>query len=301
MATFNVDKLTGIYTSESVAKKKLIKDIGERFPMYYPAKVGGNGDNISKFITRPINTTDNLFLKSRIIKKITKLDADPTPEGIMKSFREYEKSVSTYNDKVSKVNWGTNKSVDGIYQKNKQLLDHIRQPIGIYLDIGCGSGLDACAINEKYKPGKTICVDITDTRQCEVGEFILTEPGKPIPLKDSSVDLVTMFYVIHHMENDPRDVINDIARMLVPGGILLVKDHDIQTSSDADLVDFEHFTYMISDGVSVDTLLQDFPTMLPMKYYSSREIRLMMKGFKLIWESPASKLNRGYSAVYQRY
>jgi hypothetical protein len=40
-ATFQLTNYAGIFSNEAVAKKKLIKDIGDRFPIYYPAKARG--------------------------------------------------------------------------------------------------------------------------------------------------------------------------------------------------------------------------------------------------------------------
>ena len=40
---FQLENYMGVYVNEVVAKKKLIKELGERFPMYYPAKAGVTG------------------------------------------------------------------------------------------------------------------------------------------------------------------------------------------------------------------------------------------------------------------
>lgn len=302
IATFNTEHLEGIFSSEAVAKKKLIKDLMSKtyqLPMFYPAKVGG----FTRFKTRPINFTDNKDTKARIIKKITKIDVDD--KALIDILREYDANFADLNSQ--NLQWGINKSTDSVSLGNKQLFSHIKKNIKTYLDIGCGSGFDAFTIENSYKPKHVIYSDIIDHRQQSVidktkGEFILIEPGKPIPLSDASVDLVSMFHVIHHMEDDPFNRINDIARLLSPGGMLLIKDHDVQSSADADLVDFEHFVYLIADRThKFDNIVDDFQNQLPMTYYSAREVIQYTKPmFDLVWLSTVSKLNRAYSAVLIR-
>jgi ubiquinone/menaquinone biosynthesis C-methylase UbiE len=49
--------------------------------------------------------------------------------------------------------------------------------------------------------------------------------GKRLPFPDASQEFVTLFMVLHHAQ-DPQELINEISRVLGPGGRVLVRDHD---------------------------------------------------------------------------
>ena len=54
-------------------------------------------------------------------------------------------------------------------------------------------------------------------------EFLLAHPTGSIELPDDSVDLITCFGVLHHIPNVSK-VMREFRRILIPGGILLVRE-----------------------------------------------------------------------------
>lgn len=101
----------------------------------------------------------------------------------------------------------------------------------IVLDLGSGSGVIPCLINER-NPKRILAVD-TDLEIMSSGLFLSEDKrvnficgnGFNIPLRDNSVDLVFARYVFQHVNVAP-DFLNEIKRVLKPGGRLVIIDID---------------------------------------------------------------------------
>jgi ubiquinone/menaquinone biosynthesis C-methylase UbiE len=94
---------------------------------------------------------------------------------------------------------------------------------------------------------KTIVVDINEwsgqkwTPRDDIN-FIHFDSMNTIP--DNSVDLITSFHTLHHVEEQylPK-VVSEIARILAPGGVFILYEHDCTNSFMVDLVDLIHMLY----------------------------------------------------------
>ena len=69
--------------------------------------------------------------------------------------------------------------------------------------------------------------------------------GINIPFGDESMDVITLFYVLHHIPTDEaaEKLSNDIFRVLKPGGYIVIVDHDCRNKEISDVVKYEHLIY----------------------------------------------------------
>jgi ubiquinone/menaquinone biosynthesis C-methylase UbiE len=107
-------------------------------------------------------------------------------------------------------------------------------PCGQALDLGCGPGYLALEL-ARQAPGLHVTgIDLSDemlargeslARRAGTGDRVSFKRGDAarIPIPDASLDLLTSTLSLHHW-NDPVAVLNEIARVLRPGGAYLVFD-----------------------------------------------------------------------------
>ena len=103
---------------------------------------------------------------------------------------------------------------------------------GHVLDIGTGRGFtavelarrgaDVTTLDMSEEMLKSAWLHAVDTGVAEKIEFYLTDGGD-LPFEEGSFEVVTMINVLHHLEN-PDAVLPEIARVLMPGGRLVVSD-----------------------------------------------------------------------------
>jgi len=124
-------------------------------------------------------------------------------------------------------NPGDPKSADASY------LDVLAEKIGsaeTLLELGCGSG----ALLEKLLPrsGKTIGVDFSEAMLNEAKKLLGARASgvdlrlgylEHLPLADATVETAAACMVFHHLAS-PKEVLLDVARVLLPGGRLLITD-----------------------------------------------------------------------------
>lgn len=331
-STFQLTNYHGVYLNEKIEKKKLIKEIGMRYPKYYPAKdpsvtriekIGSGTDDLPEvpdteldilydpitatplaetkplgFHASPIDLTIDVDTKKKIIMKITGKYAN----NLLRAVTDYARS-----QRQSFSKWGINKNIGSFYRRNKPFLRYIPSTIDTIVDFGCGDGLDIVAIKQQYQVQNAISADIEDTRDAKYAgdtNFLQIELNKPLDIPSESANLVLMFHVIHHITDDLKLRLQDICRILQPGGLLFIKDHDVRTAEHASNVDFEHLVYLSAESdIVLETQITDFPTILPMHYYSSDEMHgLLNQGgqFEQLWTGVISPLTYVYGAVYKK-
>ena len=99
---------------------------------------------------------------------------------------------------------------------------------GVVLEIGAGTGTAAQAFAALGSP--YICLDrslgmleVAASRKLDDAVILLQADAADIPLNEGVVDTVLSWGALHHMP-DWRGVISEIARILAPGGRLLVRE-----------------------------------------------------------------------------
>jgi SAM-dependent methyltransferase len=236
----------------------------------------------------------------------------------------------------SKSKWGATRNISRSQQKFKKYTKFFPKNIEKVVDIGCGDGLDLSYIRQTYniKMWNAVCADIKDERDPNYQKktmHLKIELDKPMKIKNNSVDVVFLFHVIHHMMDNVYDRLNDIYRILKPGGILCVKDHDVRTKEQAINVSFQHYSYeLFSIGNKTSTghkgatsketaftgsktgsglktrtvfdLAKNFRKEMPMIFYNSVELDVMLNkiGFRQIYFNKNKNLTYTFEAVYKK-
>ncbi|MFJ4689188.1 class I SAM-dependent methyltransferase [Streptomyces sp. NPDC088789] len=107
------------------------------------------------------------------------------------------------------------------------MVGHVRG--GIAVDLGTGTGRIAQALAETGSV-EVIAVDrsrlmlqatLAKTKGLPV--LALRADAADLPILDATVDAVTCSGVLHHIE-DPRRAINEVARVLRPGGLFVIRE-----------------------------------------------------------------------------
>lgn len=102
---------------------------------------------------------------------------------------------------------------------------------GELIDIGCGPGAFLCEVEKRFPEIRLSALDLSEemigvtrrrlreTAACTVGD------AEHMPLASGQYDAVTCNMSIHHYPH-PQDAVNEMYRILRPGGALLLNDMD---------------------------------------------------------------------------
>lgn len=72
--------------------------------------------------------------------------------------------------------------------------------------------------------------------------------NQTIPIPDKSCDVVLCMVSLHHMpESTLTTTVSEIARMIKPGGLLLIKEHNARNDASRNLIEWEHHLYHVLD------------------------------------------------------
>jgi SAM-dependent methyltransferase len=133
---------------------------------------------------------------------------------------------------------------------------------GRYLDIGCSEGAitKTIAIELQLSPAQAIACDAVAQPADDVFTFIHTN-GTSIPLESCSVDAATMFMSAHHFAK-PGTMFQEAFRVMRPGGLLLLREHDCINATAALFYDIIHALYscVLSDEVTPEDFTAQYGT-----------------------------------------
>ena len=103
------------------------------------------------------------------------------------------------------------------------------------LEIGCGNGIGTRLINEYFNPAGFIATEY-DESLVEIAQLknknskVQIEAGNAADLRfaDNEFDAIVGLSVIHHIPNW-QDCLDELYRVLKPGGLLIIKELSIDT------------------------------------------------------------------------
>lgn len=169
-----------------------------------------------------------------------------------------------------------------------------------YLDIGCEDCHMPLAIGRILNAKKVSCINIEDwesdysldKKQLERCNFQYYD-GINIPYASNSVQFISMIMVIHHVDK-LKLLMEDVARVLVSGGYLLIKEHNCPNREFAKLIDVQHYIY---DAIYFGKYIDKYNT----RYYTLNELREILEnlGFQMIKIKEIRNITRSYYALYR--
>lgn len=150
----------------------------------------------------------------------------------------------------------------GVMVPPKSLLESLKELLGMMphevkieslLDVGCADGSITAALAERLNIRKEFAhgIDIADPdEKYALGSKMVNDrisfqkydgEGR-FKLADGSINLVVAIMSLHHVEKI-YELVSEIHRVLSPGGLLVIREHDCTTNDMAVMLDVVHGLY----------------------------------------------------------
>jgi SAM-dependent methyltransferase len=148
------------------------------------------------------------------------------------------------------------------YNRLKSLQKNIdlKFSVSCYLDIGCFDGNITESIGNYFNLNNLQIhgVDIKPYATVDIKPYATVGPqtllydniifslydGRTLPYSDNSFDLITCLMVLHHIpKNNLNFLLQEINRVMKPGGILILREHDVYTYEQSYLLNVMHDFY----------------------------------------------------------
>ena len=265
---------------------------------------------LSLYDTRRIDIKDNVLLLVSVIKKI----CFPTTRDItiIKNIVEELYNISPHDiyfyNRLKTFYYKPLEYFDRSMLRIKELerikwFDYTSKiNINNYLDYGGGDGKISLEFGKRLGLDKSQ-IFVADIQQWNIVQNVqncvvsFTPLNSYIlPYKDNSFDIISIFMVLHHIRNIEK-VIKEIERILSPGGIIIIREHDCRNNIDSCVIDIEHSLHeIVEDGNLNINYYQDYYGL----YYSKGElIKLIsdttnLKLINLDYEQPKGPTRQYY-------
>jgi ubiquinone/menaquinone biosynthesis C-methylase UbiE len=163
---------------------------------------------------------------------------------------------SFYRQPINNKNRNKERFEDRFNHLKKILVDNdtnveqISKKINTIVDIGAGNTQLTLEFCRKLNVNNVYVID----RYSEERFVDLREKGDNfnikyiqssdtyIELKDNICDFLIAFVVIHHVDDIPN-LISEIKRILKPGGMVFVREHDVTTNREVEYIDKVHLKF----------------------------------------------------------
>lgn len=234
--------------------------------------------------------TNNIFISSynskhrdKFIKLVKKFGYNVGEIIVMINKNNSEKEI--YNkllesNKTKDTSYGSEDNTEKnnrkaeIIQSLYNLIDEDKLELNNYLDIGCNRGELTVLIRDKLKINNenTYCIDIGSFGGRKIESVKGLEykiyDGINIPYDDKKFNLITILHVIHHVMKMDL-LIKEINRVLMIGGIIIIKEHDSLDKDYVNIIDLEHLLWGTIEGTKYDDFKKDYFS----KYYSKNKLK----------------------------
>lgn len=179
--------------------------------------------------------------------------------------------------------------------------------INNYIDFGCGEANITSAVSNAIGATNVIGMDIKEPKVVDGFKFIkLDQNTTKVPAENNSTELITCFMVLHHLRQ-PEEYIKEFYRTLKNGGLLIIREHDIDGEKDSDGKQFLDMLHGFYELVWSETGKQENPNHTNDYFanYKGRETWTNMienNGFKRLDDNELNKIyesavvNRKYSS-----
>ncbi len=126
-----------------------------------------------------------------------------------------------------------------------------------YLDLGGGDGSisKAFGLELGLEKKNIVSADVPNTfsvnehRNKEEITYITLDPNSnKLPFKKNEFFIISIFMVLHHIKDIDNEM-KELNRILVPGGYIVLREHNAENINEKILIDIEHRIYdMVIDG-----------------------------------------------------
>jgi ubiquinone/menaquinone biosynthesis C-methylase UbiE len=130
------------------------------------------------------------------------------------------------------------------------------RPVETVLDLAGGTGRVAAALASEYDP---VVADVSAgmlDRARERGLSAVRADAGGLPLRDGAVDAAVVVDAYHHLP-DREAAVREAARVVAPGGVVVIRDFDPTTLPGRGIMVGESLLGMDSQFVAVDAAARD--------------------------------------------
>lgn len=203
-------------------------------------------DTVSRWVFNIIKSKTKLNINQ--MKKI-QLDLRKRDATDQDYYDAYKAAMKPNSSSISS-GWNNVEDIAGRAKRRVQdlavYLEALAPHAGAYLDYGCADGSITHAIGTAVGAKEIIGMDVKNTLDPQYG-VIYIESFSQIP--DNYVKLATAMMTLHHVR-DITDIIRNIYRVLVPGGVFILREHGFTTPESVGAVMIEHIMYDYVSGSS---------------------------------------------------